>query len=508
MKRVLIVLLLMGILGASLSAQTPLRVITRPKIPTQDVLDRLNLGFGWHARIPLDSPRDHLVSLQILPRGAGTAIKTEIVAQTARGNIYLFDGETGALRWNTPVGIAYSPVHPVTYNSQSIILSRRDRFYVLNRDTGTQRVFKKSPNGERTFGYPLDRLPSAAPAANEFMVVFPFFDRVSAFALPDFEKLAIAREKEPEILAEEREGSVQPFSAWEYFDPTMKLSTPPIVTPSQVAITVPSGKILSLALGQARERVRFDFRTLGGINAAMGSNDDFGYVGSDDYFLYALNLDLDRLEWRFASGAPIVRKPLVNDADVFVFSRGRGLFRVFRFTGADFWLEPAAENFLAAHYFKDAKNVFKIDSQGRAVAKYVYVTDRHGKLLILDGDRGGVLGQFDMSDWQTTLANEWTDRIYFANNDGQILALHPRDSRLPQINKSIHVPVKASAPRAPVPDAPPPPPPAPKDDEKKVDKMGSLAPQGRPLAELRAWSTATLFAAPIIAGDDRIMLAS
>ena len=112
------------------------------------------------------------------------------------------------------------------------------------------------------------------------------------------------------------------------------------------------------------------------------------------------------------------------------------------------------------------------------LAKYVYAADSHGKLLILDGERGGVLGQYDTSAWQKPVANEWTDRIYFANGDGQILSLRPRDSRQPQVNKSLPVPPKLERNRQLAPPPPAAPPPAavpPKEEEKKVEeKVGAL----------------------------------
>jgi outer membrane protein assembly factor BamB len=472
MKRVVVAALLFGTMATPLFAQVPYRVITRPKIPSQDVIERLGLAFGWYARVPLDSPRDSVYSVQVIPRGTGEAIKTEVVVQTVAGAIYLFDGETGTLRWNTPVGIPYGPMHQAAFNSQSIIVTRGATLFVLHRDTGLQRVYKKSATG-RTFGLQLDALPSAAPAANDESVVFSFPDRVVAYALPDFDRIATAQYKDPSIIAEEKEGSLQPLPLWDYYDPTMKLTAAPVITPIQITVTTPDGRVISLAPGQqAKNRLRFEYRLPGALTASMGVSGDFGYIGGQDSFLYALDLERERLVWRFASGAPILRRPAVNDADVFVVSQGRGMSRVHRFTGESYWLEPAAERFLAAHYFKGAHGKFKVDRQDRVLAKYVYAADRFGRLLILDGDRGGVLAQFDSSDWQTPIDNEWTDRLYLGNNDGQIVCLRPRDSRPPQVNKSILLPRPAGDDRAAPVVAPVIPSPK-KDEEKKVEEKNA-----------------------------------
>jgi outer membrane protein assembly factor BamB len=504
MKRALAAVVLLGAVVAGLSADTYTRVITRPKIPSQEVMDRLALEFNWHARVELDGPRDSIYSIQVIPRGVGDAIKTEVLVQTVAGAVHLFDGETGALRWFTPVGIRYSPMLPAAYNAQSIIVVRRGTFYVLHRDSGAQRVYTKV-KGTREYGVQLDAMPSAAPAASDALVAFAFPTQVQTYLLPDFDNLSVVREKDPEIVAQEKTGSVQPLHYWTYYDPTMRLSSPPVITPSQIAIAAPDGRVISLAPAEAKYRLRFEFRTGGGLSLPPGDDGDFCYVGGQDFNLYAFNMETGRLNWRFASGAVIQRRPDVNDADVFIISQGRGLFRVHRFTGDSYWLEPSGDRFLAAHYYKDPQDKFKVDRQGRVLAKYVYAADRQGKLLILDGERGGILAHFDTSAWQTPVENQWTDRLYLGNLDGQILCLRPRDSRRPQVNKSVPVPRKPGDEK-PTPAPPSPAPPSPKkEDERKIeDKAASNGWRPPQEAQCREGPRPSIS----LDRDDRIMTAS
>src|SRR5438552_3892909 len=166
MKRAFVAVVLLGAAVVGLCAQESSRIITRPKVPSQEVVDRLGLAFNWHTRVALEGPLDSIYSIQVIPRGTGEAIRTEVLVQTTAGAVHLFDGETGALRWYTPVGIRYSPMLPAAYNSQSIVVVRRGTFYVLHRDTGAQRVYTRN-QGEREYGVRLDAMPSAAPAAND-----------------------------------------------------------------------------------------------------------------------------------------------------------------------------------------------------------------------------------------------------------------------------------------------------------------------------------------------------
>jgi outer membrane protein assembly factor BamB len=461
MKRWALAIVVVGLWIEVTIAQVPLRVITRPKLPSQETMDRLSLTFNWHAKIPLTSPTDSIATVQVLPWGAGASIRTDIVAQTTEGWVYVFDGETGVLRWNTPVGLPGSTIYPAAANSQSIIVTRRDMFYMLDRENGVQRVYRKGLAGDRIYGVPLQGLPTAAPTATEDIVVFTFYDRVVCYVLPDFVGIANAREKSAQVLAQERTGSIQPLTLWTYADAAWNLKSPALVTPNQVVVPTPAGRVYSLSIGDVKQRLRFTFRTRGAIAAPINSHGDIAYIGGEDFNIYSLDLDFAKLLWRFPSGGPIMRRPEINDADVFVVSQGRGLFRIHRFIGVEYWLEPGAERFLAASYFKDAQDKFKLDARGRVLAKYVYAADRAGKLLVLDGDRGGLLATYDTSDWQTPVVNQWTDRLYFANYDGQILCLRPRESRTPQVNRSIVGPKKLAEAPAP---------PEPKKDESDREK--------------------------------------
>src|SRR3954470_20094312 len=74
-------------------AQPPVRVRTRPTVPTLEILDRLGLSLTWHFRLPIDSPLDGIATLQLLPRGSADQLRTELLVQTLAGVVYLFDAE-------------------------------------------------------------------------------------------------------------------------------------------------------------------------------------------------------------------------------------------------------------------------------------------------------------------------------------------------------------------------------------------------------------------------------
>jgi outer membrane protein assembly factor BamB len=454
-----------AIVTMALAQQPNVRVLTRPKLPTHESLERLGLAFTWYTRIPFDNPLDGIHSVQVLPRGYADDMKAEVFVQTLGGKVYLFDGEHGTLRWSTPVGIPFTTIQPAAQNSQSIILSRREFFYVLNRDTGIHRVYKRVEGG-KAFGVRLGSVPTAGASADEELVVFPLRDRAVAFVLPDFEGLAKAREKSPEIIAQEKEGSVQPLEVWKYYDPSLKLNSPAMITGLRVGIVAEDGRLLSLL--RENGKARYEYKVAAPVSP-MARSGDIAYLGSQDFNQYAFDLVRERVVWRFPAGGPIVQAPEANEVDLFMYAENRGLYRLDKFFGQMYWRAADAEKFLAATYLRDRDGKFVLDKQGRVLAKYVYALDRDEQLLILDGDRGTLLARFDTSAWKVPTVNSWTDRLYLANTDGQLLCLRPRDSFRPQFNR-VNYPPQPTAATGP--------PPEKKEDmdkkepEKKDDKVG------------------------------------
>ena len=459
-----------------LGQSATVRIITHPKVPTTENLDRLNLALNWFYRVPLEGPLDGIATVQVLPRGVGEKMTAEVLVQTIAGTVYLFDAETGALRWKTPVGLAYQALQPGAANEQSVILSRREFFFVLNRENGIQRVYTRV-EGVKEFGYRMDSPPTAAPVADDELIAFPLRDRVLVFALPDFEKIAQMREKPPAIVEQLKTGSVQPLEAWQYFDPSLALFSAPILSPDRVGIVAEDGRFLSLDREDGKPKMTFKVSDPTSPLAGAGK---VAILGSQDYFVYAFDMSRRALMWRFPATGPVIRPMTMTQHDLFVRAENRGLFRVDKYFGQKYWLNPDAEKFLAIHYLRDRNGGDAADREGKILARYVYATDSQQRLLVLDGDRGTLLARFDTSAWKLPITNEWTDRVYLANGDGQLVCLRPRDSRRPQFVQ-VKMPPPPKVPVGPAPEK--------KLDMEKKDEMkkddatkkdARLAPAGKP----------------------------
>jgi outer membrane protein assembly factor BamB len=394
-------------------------------VPPRDVLERLNLTVGWNARLPIAGRRDGLFTLQLLP----AKNRTQLVVQTVYGAIFMLDAETGDLLWRATVGLPDWQGQAVGYNEQSIFATRRDIVYVLNRATGKHRFFTldkdtKLPN----YGFKLPGAPSAAASADEDMISVALGDRVEGYLLPDWdsaektEKLFYGKEPTPQERQafQERTDALPPLLRWSVRQAGTNVMQPVLVASTRVAAVTSSGNVLFLKkYDQAPPDA---YQMSGNVVAPMGQHGSMAYVGSEDYSLYALNVDKRHLAWRFLASAPIVVKPVVTDRDVFVTGYRHGLYRVERDTGREIWLNQRADRFLSTNQ------------------QFVFALDRTGVLLVLDYARGGTLAQFDMRDWTIPVPNELNDRFYLASQDGQILCLRHRAETTPVRTKTIETP--------------------------------------------------------------------
>jgi hypothetical protein len=307
----------------------------------------------------------------------------------------------------------------VAYNTKSIFTSRRDRLHVLNRLTGRERVYTLDAASKLpTFGFRLESSPTAAPVADEEMIFFAFGRRLVAYQLPIFEIAERLRESDIKGETMLKESSLQPEYAWGFkTDGNIEILQPPLQAAGQFSVISSDGTLMSV--NQFDGQPRYDYKFQGGVLERAGQHGPRAYVGSDDYTLYAMDMRNGRLLWRLLSGGPIAQKVEVTDADVYVTSQRRGLFRADRQTGDERWLNRTAERFLATNQ------------------KLVYALDAKGRFLVLDYARGNQLASYDLSEWVVPLSNEITDRIYFANHDGQVMCLHHRDQVTPLRTKTF-----------------------------------------------------------------------
>jgi outer membrane protein assembly factor BamB len=430
------------LLAITTAAGQSSRLYTRPELPSEEMLERLNLTLAWHTRLAMDGLRDGLVSLQLVP----TKTSFQFIVQTRRGAVVALDAETGDLLWQTQVGQPYWPGQPVAYNSHALYVTRREFLYALERSTGKQQFESADARTrQRRPGFLLADVPSAAPVANERMLYIPFGTHVVALDLPYERAPRSGLARGDDVPPDE------PFVAWNVKLFGVRVDQPLVLAGPSLGAVSPSGAFLSLSSQEPSEPLLF--KTGATAKAALGQYESSAYLGSENGNIYALNIGSADLLWSFNAEAPILRKPAVTAKDVFVSPERVGLFRLDRKTGAALWLNRDAEQFLAVG--KD----------------FVYARDRLDRFLVLDYVRGTTLARYDLRDYTIHVENELTDRIYLASNDGRIICLRHRGQTTPLLNKLPPPPVKKKAPQVK--------PPAPKEKEDAGQVRNSPRLRGR-----------------------------
>jgi outer membrane protein assembly factor BamB len=394
-------------------AQADVRIHTTPKVPPKDVLDKLNLKVAWHTKVPTDGLRDGFYSLQLVPGPKFTLL----LAQTFRGSVVAINADTGDTLWRTTVGLPYQLAQPAGWNDQAVFVCRRENLYVLDRDDGKQQLYTLDPGtNQPNYGMALEAGPSAGLVADEDYLFISYTDRVIRYYVPNFRAFFKQKGRVPEPGQKPVEPP-QLKRQWNFNTYGGQLLQTPILDRNNLILIGAEGTLY--VVNKFEGELVSRFQTEGPIPVPVAHNKSVLYVPSQDYFLYAVDTAKGRLLWRFAAQSQINHKPEATDRDVFVSPSKGGMFRVDRKSGDAVWKNSDAFQFLSTN------------------ERFVYALDRQGKMLVIDYERGKELARYDMRDWIVPVANDFTDRIFLASHDGQILCLHHRDLAKPMKVKTF-----------------------------------------------------------------------
>ena len=398
MKKMLIGLVGVTVLSAAALGQPgTLKIYTCPKLPTTEALERLSLKMAWSARLKLRGQRDGLVSIQLIPGVDPSEDNPQLLVQSYSGLVALFDAETGDRLWQTQVSTPFWASQPAGIHPEVIFVTRRNYLHILSRATGEERLYTEDKvTGVRTYGIELPYTPTAAPVVNGTQIYFVMSNRVLAYELGKLEV------------------------AWSYLIGEEFVEFPALVSNTQLTVATSANSTMSLNKFKKEKdepQLRYAFVTDGNIVAAPGQLRSMMYVGTDNATLYAINMESAKLAWRFLPGGAIRKSPAVTDRDVFVAGDQLGMYRVRRDTGREVWFARQLDRFLSAN------------------ENFVYALHTSGEMHVLDYLRGTTLARYDVKDWVLPVANELTDRIYLAANDGQIICLRHRDLKTPLFNR-------------------------------------------------------------------------
>jgi outer membrane protein assembly factor BamB len=406
------------------TAQLVVRQWSNPRLPARRDLERLNLKMAWRVYLPVATSRDGIHTVHLLPK--------QMFVQTVSGLVVALDPDTGVIEWQTRVGRPYQGVNvPLGFNRRSVFAVRADKLYSLDRTTGKEE-----------WVYTLPTAGAAAPVADDDTVYIGLASGwVYAYLLPDLAEWrkkngraqtgletvpSRRRSLDPEgrtsgvdlenIAQLRRNLGPQPEVAWQYLFEAGQTRYTPRQTEDTLIFTTHNGYIFTLGKDTGEELYRF--KASGPIVAPMGLAGNTAYVGSDDFNCYGVDAAGAHLDWRFTAGSAVRVQPAATDDSVYV-ACDRALFRLDRGTGREVWRSTDARRFLAAN------------------RKFVYAFDRHGRLVVVDRDRGTRLGRLDTRDYVYPIPNDLTDRLFLAAHNGLLVCLHDLDQKTPLVVKKV-----------------------------------------------------------------------
>jgi outer membrane protein assembly factor BamB len=416
------------------------RLYSNPELPPREALDRLNLKQEWSLYVPMDGRKDGYISVQLLDG--------LMFVQTRSGTVAVINAETGRMLWHTSFGKGYQASFPLAINSYGVYAVNGGTIYGLDRTTGAVRWKFRQPEGL-----------SAAPVADESMIYFSAgTGHMYAYFLPlpaaaEITKASEAigppktpqkdndRPKETPYAPAEKDavgvGEPQPALAWET-QTHAQLGFPPVTSTDTLLVPTPPGTVLGLSKFPAKSAAQevYHVRLDAGIAVRTGHYrdvlkngrvEDTAYIGDREATVYAISVTDGQMRWRFNVGSQLQYAPAVTGDDVYATAEGNGMFRIARATGEPLWrikrgirtveANPDAQRFLAAN------------------PKFVYASDKSGRLLVLDRGLGTELSSYDTREFAFPIANEMNDRLFLAANNGLIVCLHDKEYDKPYLHQ-------------------------------------------------------------------------
>ena len=357
-------------------------------LPSEVMLSRYGLVQAWWNQATTSPTRDKIQHL---------VVDEEMVyVQSSSGIVTAFDAETGQRRWAVQVGRQDDPSHPAASNAQLVLITIGAKLYALDK-----------ARGDIIWEIRVPGLPSTSPSVDDLHVYVGSMDgRVYAFNLDRIRRL-YAEGRLPQWSYQALE--------WEFQAPAA-IVTPPLPVQLETGRSVNfadvEGSLYSVTA--LRRALRFQFETDAAASAALSQSNGLLLMPSQDFELYCINLVANgALQWRFLSSAPIRRKAVVIDEDVFVTPQAAGLYCLSVESGDQKWWRPRLERFLAA------------------TSRLVYASDEIGNVIILSRRTGSIVGGLPLRGFSVRVANDRTDRLYLATQTGLVVCLREADQSLP-----------------------------------------------------------------------------
>lgn len=375
MREPLRLLTIVPLVWSILSTFSLAQVKGNAQLPTHQQLSRLGLERAWWAHAVINPSRDKVQHVSI--------DEDVIYVQASSGVVTALDAETGHQLWAVQLGRFDQPSFPAISNETEVLIVVGSTMHGLDKYTG-RTLWNLTISGQAT----------AAPAVDENQVYFGTLDgSVYAYNLKKIHRLFEQR-RLPEWSGE--------AEVWMY-KAAKEITSPPIVDGHVVNFASRDGSLYSVTA--LDRKLKYQMEMDKPIVAPLARLDNTMFVASEDNSFLAINLLNGQVIWEFTSGLPI-RKPIwAINHDLFLLPDRGGMFCLDPATGNRKWSNSKLNRFVAS------------------LAGTIATMDVDGNLVLVNGEKGEILGTLPMRRFTVRTGNERTDRIYLATERGLILCL-------------------------------------------------------------------------------------
>jgi outer membrane protein assembly factor BamB len=202
---------------------------------------------------------------------------------------------------------------------------------------------------------------------------------------------------------------------WQY-KTGARIVYPPVSTGKVMIVASTDASLYGFQI-QPRKLI-FQFETDQPLSAPITQFGRQIFVATSDRKAYALDAETGQIKWELLSGLNLRQAIRVVGDHVFLRPEGYGLRCLSLSRAVQLWSNRQAVSFLAA------------------TPAVVYASDNLGNVLLLDQKDGHPIGAFSMRLFPVRIANDRTDRLYFASNRGLVVCVREREREFPLFHKN------------------------------------------------------------------------
>lgn len=169
------------------------------------------------------------------------------------------------------------------------------------------------------------------------------------------------------------------------------------------------------------------FATPGEIWSSPAVSKGTIYFGSDDHFLYAVNVKTHELKWKFEAGEAVRSRPAVAEGIVYVTSDNNFLYAVDARTGGLVWDFNLGDAYVPRQPVTESWDYMQ--SSPVVVDGVVYVGSASTTFYALDARTGEEKWRFEMYSWVRSTPAVVDGLVYFGDWAGLVRALDAETGR-------------------------------------------------------------------------------